>query len=138
MKLEKSCGVVVYNMMGSSMEFLIIKHKTGENWGFPKGHVELEEREDQTALREVEEETGLKVKLVGGFKYRMKYSPKVGTIKEVVYFIGNSKDRIVKCQESEIVDFRWLNLKDAIDLVTHENSEKILREAYFFILHCRK
>lgn len=135
MRLEKSCGAVVYNMRGSSIEFLIIKHKSGEHWGFPKGHVELAENEEQTALREVEEETGIKVELVEGFTYRMKYYPKVGTIKEVVYFIGKSKDRIVKCQESEIVDFRWLNLKDAIDIVTHENSRKLLREAYFFILN---
>jgi bis(5'-nucleosidyl)-tetraphosphatase len=133
MRFEKSCGAVVYNVDDKNIEFLIIKHKSGEHWGFPKGHVEIGENEDETALREVKEETGLEVELIHGFAYRMKYSPKMGTIKEVVYFIGLSKDKFVKCQESEIVDYKWLVLKDAINLVTHDNSQKLLREAYFFI-----
>jgi bis(5'-nucleosidyl)-tetraphosphatase len=135
MKFEKSCGAVVYNFRGSSLEFLIIKHKNGEHWGFPKGHVESGESEEETALREVYEETGIKIEITSGFIHRMKYSPKVGTLKEVVYFIGASLDKDVKCQESEIEDFRWLELKDAIDNVTHENSRKLLREAYFYILN---
>lgn len=133
MKFEKSCGAVVCKIENKDIEFLIIKHKNGEHWGFPKGHVEIGESESQTALREVREETGLEVELVNGFTHRMKYSPKVGTIKEVVYFIGLSNGKEVKCQESEIVDYKWLLLKDAIDIVTHDNSRKLLREAYFYI-----
>lgn len=133
MRYEKSCGAVVYNLNGNEVEFLIIKHKSGDHWGFPKGHVEEGESENETALREIREETGLSVELINGFTYRMKYSPKVGTIKEVVYFVAHSKDKLVSCQESEISDFKWLALKDAIDTVTHENSRKLLREAYFFI-----
>jgi bis(5'-nucleosidyl)-tetraphosphatase len=135
MKFEKSCGAVVYNTLGDSLEFLIIKHKNGEHWGFPKGHVEQGESEEETAIREVYEETGIKIKITTGFIHRMKYSPKVGTVKEVVYFIGASRDKEVKCQESEIEDFKWLKLRDAVDNVTHENSRKLLREAYFFILN---
>jgi bis(5'-nucleosidyl)-tetraphosphatase len=135
MKFEKSCGAVVYNTLGSSLEFLIIKHKNGEHWGFPKGHVEQGESEEETAIREVYEETGIKIEITTGFTHRMKYSPKVGTVKEVVYFIGASKDKDVKCQESEIEDFKWLKLRDAVDSVTHENSRKLLREVYFFILN---
>lgn len=133
MRFEKSCGAIVYNIKDNNIEFLIIKHKNGEHWGFPKGHVEADENETETALREVREETGLIVELKDGFTYRMKYSPKVGTIKEVVYFIGLSKDNRVNCQASEIADYKWLQLKDAVDLVTHDNSRKLLREAYFFI-----
>jgi bis(5'-nucleosidyl)-tetraphosphatase len=133
MKFEKSCGAVVINDEGSEIEFLIIKHISGEHWGFPKGHVETGESESDTALREVYEETGLRVDLLEDFSHRMKYSPMIGTIKEVVYFIGVSKDKQVICQQSEIVDYRWLTLRDAIDVVTHENSRKLLREVYFFI-----
>lgn len=133
MRYEKSCGAVVINNEGKELEFLIIKHISGEHWGFPKGHVEEGETESETALREVFEETGLKVKLMNGFSHRMKYSPMIGTVKEVVYFVGVSSDKQVKCQESEIIDFRWLTLREAIDVVTHENSRKLLREAYFFM-----
>lgn len=133
LRFEKSCGAVVYNIVNNNIEFLIIKHRSGEHWGFPKGHVEASESEHETALREVREETGLSVEIVEGFTYRMKYSPKVGTMKEVVYFLGKSKEREVLCQESEISDFKWLTLRDAIRLVTHENSRRLLREAYFFV-----
>ena len=133
MRFEKSCGAVVINNESREIEFLIIKHISGEHWGFPKGHVEAGESEHATALREVYEETGLKVKLLDGFSHRMKYSPMIGTIKEVVYFIGISKDKQVICQQSEIVDYKWLTLRDAIDVVTHENSRKLLREVYFFL-----
>ena len=135
MKFEKSCGAIVYITYGGSLEFLIIKHKNGDHWGFPKGHVEQGESEEETAIREVYEETGIKIEITSGFIHRMKYSPKVGTLKEVVYFIGASRDKVVICQESEIEDFKWLNLRDAIDNVTHENSRKLLREAYFYILN---
>lgn len=140
-RFEKSCGAVVYHIIdsdqnidnNSNIEFLIIKHKSGEHWGFPKGHVEAAESEVETALREVMEETGVAVEISDGFSFRMKYSPKVGTMKEVVYFLGEAFQREVLCQESEISDFKWLDLKGAVKMVTHENSRKLLREAYFYI-----
>ncbi|HBB03954.1 TPA: hypothetical protein DCZ39_03570 [Patescibacteria group bacterium] len=39
------------------MEFLIIQQKQGSHWFFPKGHIEDNESEEQTALREIYEET---------------------------------------------------------------------------------
>ena len=62
MKHEKSCGALVYRKHGDRTELLLIKHRFGGHWSFPKGHVELGENEFQTALREVKEETGLDVK----------------------------------------------------------------------------
>lgn len=133
MRFEKSCGAVVYNIVNNNIEFLIIKHSSGEHWGFPKGHVEALESERETALREIKEETGLSVEIIQEFIYRMKYSPKASIVKEVVYFLAKSDDREVLCQISEISEFKWLTLKEAIKVVTHENSRKLLREAYFFI-----
>ena len=134
LSFEKSVGAVIYRKSGEQALFLLVQYRSWQ-WDFPKGHVEEGESEEETALREVFEETGIRIEITEGFTHRMKYSPKVGTLKEVVYFVGATKDKAVKCQESEIEDFKWLNLKDAIENVSHENSRKLLREAYFYILN---
>ena len=56
---EKSCGALVYRKKQDKYELLLIKHRYGGHWSFPKGHVEQGENELQTALREIKEETGL-------------------------------------------------------------------------------
>jgi len=64
MKKEKSCGAVVYREQDKKRFYLILRHKRkgtkGGHWDLPKGHVEENESEHQTALREVKEETNLK------------------------------------------------------------------------------
>ena len=60
MRKEKSCGALVVRRGKNETEILLIKHNGG-HWAFPKGHVEAGESEEQTALREVQEETGLTV-----------------------------------------------------------------------------
>ena len=61
LKYEKSCGALVFRQDPKTgrMYILMIRHKHGGHRSFPKGHVEAGETEHQTAIREVEEETGL-------------------------------------------------------------------------------
>ena len=56
MEYEKSCGAVVFRIGERGPEALVI-HQNAGHWGFPKGHVEPGEDEEQTALREILEET---------------------------------------------------------------------------------
>ena len=86
MKREKSCGAIVYRMVNEKPQILLIKHKNGGHWSFPKGHIELNETEQETALREIKEETGIDVVLDPSFRETVHYSPKKDTNKEVVYF----------------------------------------------------
>ena len=58
---ERSCGAVVYGNINGETMFLLIKNKRSAHWGFPKGHVEKVETQQQTAMREVFEETCLKI-----------------------------------------------------------------------------
>ena len=58
--MDKSCGVVLFN----SGKVLLLRHSSissrgGGHWDFPKGHIDDGETEIQTALRELEEETGI-------------------------------------------------------------------------------
>ena len=63
MQHEKSCGAIVYRKFHGNIELLLIKNQNGGHWSFPKGHVEGTETEEETAVREIMEETGIQVAL---------------------------------------------------------------------------
>ena len=126
---EKSCGAVVYRVEGRTVRFLVVKNKNGRHWGFPKGHMEYGESERQTALREVLEETGLKVEILPGFRETCEYCP-YGTIqKQVVFFAAKSGTAEVVIQKSEIDRFKWARYDDACELFKYDNDIRVLQKA---------
>ncbi len=130
---ENACGAIIFRRENGVLKFLVVQEKSGGHWGFPKGHVDQGETEQETAAREIYEETGLKVKFLDGFRSTVQYSPKPNTIKEVVYFLAGSPHKSVKCEGAEIEDFRWVGLGEALELLTFENSQAVLQEANHFL-----
>jgi len=133
MKQEKSCGAVVYRKDNGRTEFLIISHKSDGHWGFPKGHVEQGETEEETALREVYEETGLQIEFLEGFRSREQYSPKEDVMKEVVFFISKANSSMVNIQLCEIKEYKWATYEEAESLLEYKSSKKTLKEACNFL-----
>lgn len=130
MKREKSCGALVFRITPSGQkEFLFIKHRHGTHWSFPKGHMEEGENEVQTALREVKEETGLDIDLVGDFRQSVEYFPKPNVKKQVVYFLGHARNDHVVRQEEEIGETRWVSLEDAYNFVSFRNDKNLITKA---------
>lgn len=127
MKQEKSCGAVIYREKEGKLKILLIRHKNGGHWAFPKGHVEKKETEEETALREIKEETGLKVKLDTGFRHVVTYSPKPDVMKDVVYFAAKADTKHVKAQEEEVTDVCWEEPEKALETVTYGNDRETLR-----------
>ncbi len=128
MKKEKSCGAVVYRGKKGQREILLIRHKNGGHWAFPKGHVEKKETEEETAEREIREETGLKVKLKTDFRHVVTYSPKPDTTKDVIYFAAKAKSDETRAQPEEILDIRWAAPREAMETVTYENDREVLAD----------
>jgi ADP-ribose pyrophosphatase YjhB (NUDIX family) len=61
---EKSSGGIVYRKTDSTIEILLLERKNSKNeidYVLPKGHMEADETAKQTALREINEETGLEI-----------------------------------------------------------------------------
>lgn len=127
MKREKSCGALVYRVENGMLMLLLLRHRHGGHWSFPKGHVEGSETEVETALREVLEETGLHITLQQDFRHTVEYYPKPGVKKLVVYFLGQaSPDEVAVRQEEEIGELRWVKLDEAFNLVSFKNDRDLL------------
>ena len=132
---EKSCGAVVFTRMNNEIKYLLIRNLTGI-YGFPKGHVEQGETEEQTALREVFEEVGLAVKLVSGFRSEDEHPipQKENTIKQIVYFLGEYSNQEFTYQKEELTDALLTNYETAMTLFQFDSSKRILTEANNFLL----
>ena len=129
--MEKSCGVVCINKEG---KFLIIQHAKGNHWGIPKGHVEKNESEKETAIRELFEETNLKVNIINGFREEEHYEIKKDKNKVVVYFLSLCETDKVITQRKEVLNYEWLSFEDAIKRLTFDSSKEILRKSNEFYL----
>lgn len=126
---EKSCGAIVYRKHHGNTEILLIKHVNSGHWSFPKGHVEENETEVETALREIKEETGIDVIIDPTFRETVSYSPKKDTQKVVVYFIAKAKNFEYIPQEEEISDIKWVEIGHALTILTYENDRSIVNKA---------
>lgn len=131
---EKSCGALIYRKKHDEYELLLIRHRCGGHWSFPKGHVENNETETETALREIHEETGLQVTLQKGFRQCVEYFPKPHVKKQVVYFLATPEgDDTVHRQEEEISEYRWCPLSAVGEAVTFKNDKNLVEEAKRFL-----
>lgn len=127
---EKSCGAVISCCSSGEEKILLIRHKNGGHWAFPKGHVEGNETEVETARREIREETALNdVEIDTGFRMINTFSPKPGVMKDVVYFAASTVQDEVTVQEEEVMDYTWAAPQRAIELLTYPN-DRAMVEAY--------
>ncbi|MBR6336271.1 MAG: NUDIX domain-containing protein [Ruminococcus sp.] len=130
---EKSCGAIVYRKYHGNTEILLIKHVNSGHWSFPKGHVEGDETEVETAKREILEETGIEVNLDPTFRETVSYSPKKDTQKIVVYFIAKAKNTDYVPQEDEIAEIKWVEIDRAGSVLAYDNDRSIVNKAKKFI-----
>lgn len=127
MRYEKSCGIVVFK----NDEILLVHHNLG-HWGIPKGHVELGETDEETAIREVFEETGISASIIEGFKEKITYSPKEGVEKDVYFFVGVPNDNNLVPQLTEVSETKFIDIDKALDIITHTDEKNVLEKAINF------
>jgi 8-oxo-dGTP pyrophosphatase MutT (NUDIX family) len=129
---EYTAGGVVWRRVGEGFEILMIQDRMGR-WTIPKGHVEEGESLEQTALREVAEETGLTEFRLGEkldklhFFYRKE--GKLIFMTTHVYLmeaIGDT-DAVVAEDSEGIVDAKWFGSDEALGLIEYRDTERLFR-----------
>ncbi len=129
MEYEKSCGAVVYRKFHGNIELLLIKNANGGHWSFPKGHVEPNETEEETAKREIMEETSIDVIIDNTFRHVITYTPKKDITKDVVYFLAKAINYDYSPQEEEISKIKWVEINHANTILSYDNDKQIVNKA---------
>lgn len=132
MRYEKSCGAVVYTFH-QGYPFYLLEYMQKGHVSIPKGHVEENETEEETAVREIREETGLEVKLDTVFRHEISYSPEEGVEKTVVFFMAYTGNLNTTVQESEVREIKWLPWSLARQEITHESDREVLEHAEVYL-----
>lgn len=134
--LRRSCGVLAWREQDGNREYLIVFEAHSQCWSLPKGHMEAGETEQQTALRELWEETGLTAELADGTgvttEYTLREHPCYPLVrKQVVYFLGQVSGS-PRTQPGEITAYRWIRREEFAEYLfpdTVAACETLLRRA---------
>ena len=130
---ERAAGAVVVRKTGSGdWECVLIRQHNGD-WGLPKGHVERGESDEQAAVREVKEETGLSVELDPVFRQAVRYTVANARTKEVVYFLGRPAPGELVGQAEEIAEIGWYSFEEAVKKVRYAAVREVLHAAQRFL-----
>ena len=130
-----AAGGVVYRRQNGYIEVVLVGRQADRLWALPKGKPNADETIEQTALREVSEETGLQVAIAdGGELGAIRYSyvdPKDGrrVDKEVHHFLMEATGGDVSQHDHEHDLVGWYDVHDALRRVTYPNERRVLERA---------
>jgi 8-oxo-dGTP pyrophosphatase MutT (NUDIX family) len=124
-KIVRAGGGLVWRRTGSGEVEVVLVHRPAyDDWSYPKGKLESGESEETAALREVEEETGLRCRLgpeLGTTEYRDSRNRR----KTVRYWqmraVGGSL-----AAANEVDDARWVPLEDVPRLLSYNRDRDLL------------
>ena len=129
---ERSFGVAPLQEKDGVTRIFLVRHFSGA-WLLPKGHAELNESPQQTAERELKEETGLSIVQwlpISPFieRYRFVRGGKK-VYKEVLYFVAWVSGKVT-LQTQEVTDGSWETLDDAIKKVSFRDMKMLITNIF--------
>ena len=120
----RAAGGVVVRETGDGIELLVVHRPRYDDWTFPKGKAEPGESDEDCALREVEEETGLRCKLDRELR-STNYADAHGRQKRVRYWLMHPAGGELRFLH-EVDDAEWLRPEDAARRLSYARDVRVL------------
>ncbi|MCL4404187.1 NUDIX domain-containing protein [Patescibacteria group bacterium] len=139
-----SAGIIVYRRTPEGIKFLLLYHG-GYYWNFPKGKLAEGEKSFKAALREVEEETGLKPKdlrfrdwfrVTDRFVFYTKEKERIPRL--VIYYLAETQKQLITIVPREHQGYAWFLYKDAMKMLKAPTLKRNLKRAYDTIVEDAK
>ena len=122
----KASGGVVRRAGEDGVEIAIVHRPQYDDWSLPKGKLDPGETWEEAALREVEEEIGLRCTL-GEELPHVEYADRKGREKVVRYWLMEPEEGSFK-PNPEVDELRWLIPSAAADLLTYPHDQALVRD----------
>jgi 8-oxo-dGTP pyrophosphatase MutT (NUDIX family) len=115
------------------VEYALVHRPRYDDWSFPKGKIDPGETDEEAALREVEEETGVRTTL-GRELEPTRYRDRNDRLKQVRYWLMEPADGKVPRfrPNNEIDEVRWCSAAEAGNLLSHEHDRQLLADVEAF------
>lgn len=119
-------GVVVRSAPtpGGDAEIAVVHRPQYDDWSLPKGKLSPGESEEAAALREVEEETGLRCRIVR-FLQTVTYADRSGRPKTVAYWLMEPVEGELR-PDHEIDEVRWARAADVASVLTYPRDVEVV------------
>ncbi|QPM68778.1 NUDIX hydrolase [Atribacter laminatus] len=125
----QACGGIVRKFEGQNQYILLIRKKNSPLWTLPKGHQENHESDQETAIREVQEETGYQCnieKTAGEIKFQYQKNGQ-SFFERVKYFVMIPENNINAFDTEEIEEVRWVEIKEAKNFLFYQNEKDLIQ-----------
>jgi 8-oxo-dGTP pyrophosphatase MutT (NUDIX family) len=133
---ERSAGFVLFRQRSTHRDYLLLRHRNGGHWAFPKGRIEPGEDAQQAARREILEETGIRrLSAIPDFEARSSYRFRragAAVHKTVIYFLARVEHEPLGLS-AEHSEGRWLDPTTARRTLTFDESRRVLDDAETYL-----
>jgi 8-oxo-dGTP diphosphatase len=119
-----AAGGVVWRRGADGIEVALVHRPKYDDWSVPKGKLDPGESFEDAALREVEEETGMRCEL-GAFLDEVEYRDHKDREKVVRYWAMEAGDGDF-APHDEVDELRWVALEEAPSLLTYDFDRRLV------------